>query len=80
MKAYLILGAIILIMGLVIYVLLKVNRGLRNENKEKDKALKQRDDNKHSFESLQNKVKDIKDEANNNSPSSHSSFNELPKH
>ncbi len=72
--------AVLSLMGAVLVIVVNKNRKLRNENKEKDKAIKQRDDNKHSFESLQDKVKDIRDEANNNSPSSNSSFNELPKH
>ncbi len=65
MTGYIILGCIILILGLAVYILIKVNRGLRDDNKEKDRALKQRSNNLSAHDALQDKIADIKEESNN---------------
>ncbi len=65
MTAYIILGSIIVIMGLVLFIVLKLNKGLRDDNKSKGQAIKQRDDNMVANSALQNKIANIKEESNN---------------
>ncbi len=65
MTGYITLGCIILILGIAVYILIKVNKGLRDDNKEKDKALKQRSNNLSAHDALQGKIADIKKESNN---------------
>jgi len=65
MTAYIILGSIIIILGLVLFIVLKLNKGLRDDNEAKDKSIDQRDNNLSASVSLQDKIADIKKESNN---------------